>query len=117
MDAYTKTELQRRAWIAESAQVDAMIEAISALYEGDQDLYKCRLGKVVKLHWMTSALYRSCPDPDSDEVTGCPCSCLDSDGIAAVVLKTESLAGDPCVPDPQIFLDDSIPDSIKFADV
>jgi hypothetical protein len=117
MNAYTKTELQKRAWIAESAQVDAMIEAIAALYDGNQNLFNCRLGKVVKLHWLTSALYRSCPDPLTDESQDCACSCLDAEGIAEVVLKTESLAGDPCVPDPQVFLDDSIPDSIRFADV
>jgi hypothetical protein len=43
-------------------------------------------------------------------------SCIEEDRIAKVIEAVDSLCGDPCVPDPQVFLDDTIPDVIKYSE-
>ena len=60
MDTYTQTELQNRAWIADSVQVDLMIQAIEASYNGDNNSFNCLLNKVIKVHWLSALLKRSC---------------------------------------------------------
>ena len=44
------------------------------------------------------------------------CSCIEDDLIAKVIESIDTLCGNPCVPDPQVFLDDTIPDVIKYSE-
>jgi hypothetical protein len=59
MNIYTKEELQKRAWIADSIQVDLMVQYISASYQGDVDTARCLLNKVIKVHWLSELMKRS----------------------------------------------------------
>lgn len=108
MPLYTRTNLLKLAWIADSNQVDYLVEAIAASYRGEVDRFNCLFGKVISLQTYTGLM--KCIDPAVAQED----RCVSDDGIQNLVLKTEQLCPKLCVPDPQVFLDDSIPDIIIF---
>jgi hypothetical protein len=63
MQPYTREDLLKRAWIADSKQADLMIDAIAASYSGDVDQFNCLMNGVANLHWLSEAL--KCTDPSS----------------------------------------------------
>jgi hypothetical protein len=65
MQLYTKEELLKRAWIADSVQADIMIEAIAASYNGDINTFHCLINKVANLHWLSQRI--KCVDPSIGE--------------------------------------------------
>lgn len=65
MQLYTKEELLKRAWIADSVQADIMIEAIAASYNGDVNTFHCLMNKVANLHWLSQRI--KCVDPSIGE--------------------------------------------------
>lgn len=69
MQLYTREDLLKRAWIADSKQADIMIDAIAASYSGDADQFNCLMNSVANLHWLSETL--KCTDPSAtitDEV-------------------------------------------------
>ena len=67
MQLYTKEELLKRAWIADSVQADIMIEAIAASYNGDLNTFHCLINKVANLHWLSQRI--KCAQPSLGETT------------------------------------------------
>jgi hypothetical protein len=67
MQLYTREELLKRAWIADSVQADIMIEAIAASYNGDFNTFDCLINKVANLHWLSERI--KCVDPSIGETT------------------------------------------------
>jgi len=67
MQLYTKEELLKRAWIADSVQADIMIEAIAASYNGDINTFDCLINKVANLHWLSQRI--KCAQPSLGETT------------------------------------------------
>jgi hypothetical protein len=67
MQLYTKEELLKRAWIADSVQADIMIEAIAASYNGDINTFDCLINKVANLHWLSQRI--KCAEPSLGETT------------------------------------------------
>jgi hypothetical protein len=67
MQLYTKEELLKRAWIADSVQADIMIEAIAASYSGDINTFDCLINKVANLHWLSERI--KCAQPSIGETT------------------------------------------------
>jgi hypothetical protein len=67
MQLYTKEELLKRAWIADSVQADIMIEAIAASYNGDLNTFHCLINKVANLHWLSQRI--KCAQPSIGETT------------------------------------------------
>jgi hypothetical protein len=67
MQLYTKEELLKRAWIADSVQADIMIEAIAASYSGDINTFHCLINKVANLHWLSQRI--KCAQPSIGETT------------------------------------------------
>ena len=65
MQLYTREELLKRAWIADSVQADIMIEAIAASYNGDLNTFHCLINKVANLHWLSQRI--KCVDPSIGE--------------------------------------------------
>jgi hypothetical protein len=65
MQLYTKEELLKRAWIADSVQADIMIEAIAASYNGDINTFHCLINKVANLHWLSERI--KCAQPSIGE--------------------------------------------------
>jgi len=65
MQLYTREELLKRAWIADSVQADIMIEAIAASYNGDINTFHCLINKVANLHWLSERV--KCIDPSVGE--------------------------------------------------
>jgi hypothetical protein len=63
MQLYTREDLLKRAWIADSKQADLMIDAIAASYSGDVDQFNCLMNGVANLHWLSETL--KCTDPSS----------------------------------------------------
>jgi len=104
MNLYTQIELQKRAWIADAKQADLMIDAIEASYKGNTEQFHCLMNKIANLHWL------------SESIMNFSCNCLTEVNIQAIVLKIEKICGSPCVPNPQVFLNDSIPDIIKYSE-
>jgi hypothetical protein len=67
MQLYTREELLKRAWIADSVQADIMIEAIAASYNGDINTFHCLINKVANLHWLSQRI--KCAQPSIGETT------------------------------------------------
>ena len=67
MQLYTREELLKRAWIADSVQADIMIEAIAASYNGDINAFHCLINKVANLHWLSERI--KCVDPSIGETS------------------------------------------------
>lgn len=67
MQLYTREELLKRAWIADSVQADIMIEAIAASYNGDINTFDCLINKVANLHWLSDRI--KCVDPSIGETS------------------------------------------------
>lgn len=63
MQLYTRDDLLKRAWIADSKQADIMIDAIAESYNGNVDQFNCLMNGVANLHWLSETL--KCTDPSA----------------------------------------------------
>lgn len=123
MQLYTREDVLKRAWIADSKQADLMIDAIAASYSGNVDQFNCLMNSVANLHWLSEALkcYRVVGDFDINDfdnndfnVTGL--NCLTQENLQGIILNIENTVGSLCGCDPAALINDSLPDIIKYTD-
>jgi hypothetical protein len=85
MQLYTRNELLKRAWIADSVQADLMIDAIEASYNGDVNTFDCLMNTVANLHWLSQAL--KCIDPAVGEPFPVVIGALETLQVSKVVMN------------------------------
>jgi hypothetical protein len=122
MQLYTREDVLKRAWIADSKQADLMIDAIAASYNGDVDQFNCIFSSVANLHWLSEAIKcYNFPDfdpndfDDNDFLANAQ-NCLTQENLEGIILRIENIVGSLCGCSPSSLTDDSIPDIIKYTD-